>query len=239
MRDAYWEGVWQAEDTAQCAAYLRGHMRAHPAFLDVFRQYGVASVCDAACGFGAYGAMLTANGFCVSLFDIAHSSVELAKTLFLREGLPVKDWRVCDICQISYPAESFDAVVAHAVIDHLSAERARAALGELMRITKPGGLVYLSFDPLEQDDLLEPHDVLGDGSFVYTEGERNGLLFHFYTEKEIRHLLAFFEIVYANQTARGEREYVIRTRVKTGESESQNESDGTALQTANTERHQF
>ncbi|MEN6596038.1 MAG: class I SAM-dependent methyltransferase [Clostridiaceae bacterium] len=229
MQNAYWEGVWQAEDAAQCAAYLRGHMRAHPAFLDVFRQYGVTNVCDAACGFGAYGAMLTANGFSVSLFDIANSSVELAKTLFRQEGLSAERWRVCDICQIAYPDESFDAIVAHAVIDHLSTERAHTALGELLRIAKPGGLVYLSFDPLEQDDLLEPHDVLADGSFVYTEGERNGLLFHFYTEKEIRHLLEFFKIVYTNQTARGEREYIIQTRVKTGESESLNASDGTTL----------
>lgn len=214
MQDAYWEGVWKTEDAAQCAEYLRGHMRARPKFLDVFCQHGVITVCDAACGFGAYGAMLAANGFSVSLFDIASSSVELAKTLFLREGLAAKDWCVCDICQIAYASCSFDAVAAHAVIDHLPVERARMALDELVRIVKPGGLVYLSFDPLEDDDLLEPHDVLADGSFVYTEGERNGLLFHFYTEKEIRHLLELSEIVYANQTARGEREYILQTKAR-------------------------
>lgn len=214
MQDAYWEGVWQAEDAAQCAEYLRGHMRARPAFLDVFRQYGVVTVCDAACGFGAYGAMLAANGFSVSLFDIASSSVELAKTLFQRKGLAAKDWRVCDICQISYPNETFDAVVAHAVIDHLSAERAHAALFELVRITKPGGLVYLSFDPLEEDDLVLPHEVLSDGSFLYTEGERNGLLFHYYTENEIRQLLVGFETIYLNETANGGRERIFRTQAE-------------------------
>ncbi|MEN6420249.1 MAG: class I SAM-dependent methyltransferase [Clostridiaceae bacterium] len=214
MQDAYWEGVWQAEDAAHCAEYLRGHMRAHPAFLDVFRQYGVVTVCDAACGFGAYGAMLAANGFSVSLFDIASSSVELAKTLFQREGLSAKDWRVCDICQISYPNEAFDAVVAHAVIDHLSVKRAHAALLELVRITKPGGLVYLSFDPLEEDDLVLPHEVLSDGSFLYTEGERNGLLFHYYTENEIRRLLEGFETIYLNETASGGRERIFRTQAE-------------------------
>lgn len=214
MRDAYWEDVWQAEDSAQCAEYLRGHMRARPAFLDVFRQYGVTAVCDAACGFGAYGAMLTANGFSVSLFDIADSSVELAKTLFQLEGISANDWRVCDICQISYPNEAFDAVVAHAVIDHLSTERARTALGELTRITKPDGLVYLSFDPLEEDDLLEPHDIHPDGSFLYTEGERNGLLFHYYSENEIRHLLDGYETIYLNETANGVRERVFRAHAE-------------------------
>jgi ubiquinone/menaquinone biosynthesis C-methylase UbiE len=210
MRDAYWEGVWQAEDAARCAEYLLGHMRARPAFLDVFRQHGVATVCDAACGFGAYGAMLAANGFSVSLFDIADSSIVLAKFLFQHEGLAAKDWRVCDICQIAYPSGSFDAVVAHAVIDHLPAERARAALGELTRIVKPSGLVYLSFDPLEEDDLVQSHEVLSDGSFLYTEGERNGLLFHYYTEKEIRLLLKGFETIYTNETTNGSRERIVR-----------------------------
>jgi SAM-dependent methyltransferase len=212
MRDAYWEGVWQAEDAAQCAEYLRGHMRARPAFLDIFRQYGVADVCDAACGFGAYGAMLAANGFSVSLFDIASSSIALAKTLFQREGLAAKDWQVCDICQIAYAGGSFDAVVAHAVIDHLPAERARTALDELTRIAKPGGFVYLSFDPLEEDDLLEPHDILPDGSFLYTGGSHKGLLFHPYSEEDAQLFLLGQKIVYSRASSRGEREYILQTQ---------------------------
>ncbi len=103
MQDDYWESVWLTEDATLCADYLRGHMRAKPAFLDVFRRYGVSTVCDAACGFGAYGAMLKANGFRVSLFDIAKSSVELSQTLFRQEGLSAEDWRVCDICKIDTP----------------------------------------------------------------------------------------------------------------------------------------
>lgn len=212
MQDAYWEGVWQAEDAAQCAEYLRGHMRARPAFLDVFRECGVVNVCDAACGFGAYGAMLAANGFSVSLFDIASSSIELAKTLFQREGLSAIDWQVCDICQIAFPSGSFDAVVAHAVIDHLPAKRAQTALCELMRIAKPGGLVYLSFDPLEEDDLLEPHDILPDGSFFYTGGSRKGLLFHPYSDENAHLLLLGQKIVYSRINKRGEREYILQTQ---------------------------
>ena len=211
MQDAYWENVWLSEDVAQCAEYLRGHMRAAPAFLDVFRKHGVVAVCDAACGFGAYGAMLAANGFRVSLFDIAKNSVELSQTLFRQEGLPAEDWRVCDICQITHPSDTFDAVVAHAVIDHLTLERAKKALAELTRITKPGGLLYLSFDPLEEDDLSEPHDVLPDGSFLYTSGSRNGLLFHPYFGEDIPTLLQGRKIVYSRTNARGEREYVLQT----------------------------
>ena len=211
MPDAYWENVWLSEDPAQCAEYLRGHMRAKPEFLDVFRRHGAVSVCDAACGFGAYGAMLAANGFHVSLFDVAESSVKLAQTLFRQEGLAAEGWRVCDICQIAYPCGTFDAVVAHAVIDHLPAERARQALGELVRIAKPGGLVYLSFDPLEEDDLSEPHEVRADGSFLYIAGSRRGLLFHPYCQEDIQALLREYKIVYSQTNARGGRECVLQT----------------------------
>ena len=83
MQDAYWGrrlagGRRRAVRRVPCA----GTCAPAPAFLDVFRECGVVNVCDAACGFGAYGAMLAANGFSVSLFDIASSSIELAKTLF-------------------------------------------------------------------------------------------------------------------------------------------------------------
>ncbi len=210
MSDPYWEKLWQSEDAGELARYIQGHMKSSPAFLELFRQRHVSSVCDAACGFGAYSAMLSANGFHVGGFDVAGSSVELTKALLKNAGLTFGEYKTCDICDIAFPGEAFDAVVAHAVVDHLTAERAKTALNELLRIVKRDGLVYLSFDPLEDDDLAQPHEVLSDGSFPYSSGDRNGLLFHYYSEEDIGCLLAGFHIVYQNETPRGEREFILQ-----------------------------
>jgi len=213
MTDSYWETLWKTEDAGELARYVRSHMKSSPAFLELFRQRCVSSVCDAACGFGAYSAMLSANGYRVSGFDIAGSSVELTKTMLKKAGLKFGEYQVCDICGIAFPGGAFDAVVAHAVIDHLTAERAKTALNELFRVVKNNGLVYLSFDPLEDDDLAQPHAILPDGSFLYSDGDRNGLLFHYYSNADVDRLLDGLKIVYRNETSWGEREFVLEKTI--------------------------
>ena len=195
-------------DTYQ--TYLEGHTCAKPWFIDVFQEYGVSHVCDAACGFGAYAAMLSANGYRVSGFDFAQTAVELTQLLLSQNALPYETFRVCDICQIDFLDGAFDAVVSHAVLDHLDAASAATALRELVRITKDHGLIFLSFDPLEQDDLDEPHRILPDGSFLYTGQNRNGLLFRYYSSDEILTLTSGYRILQWRCSRRGERGILLK-----------------------------
>ncbi|HRX58927.1 MAG TPA: class I SAM-dependent methyltransferase [Eubacteriales bacterium] len=210
MQDAYWESLWRTENPGECLRFIRGHARSRPAFLSIFERFGVRRVCDAACGFGAYSAMLLANGYDVSGFDIAESAVSLTKTLLSAIGMSPGEYKVCSICDIAFSDRAFGAVTAHAVIDHLPVAEAGRAIDELFRITADGGLVYLSFDPLEDDDLAAPHEILPDGSFLYSGAQRDGLLFHYYLEEELNALLAGRKIVYRNLTARKERELILQ-----------------------------
>lgn len=202
----YWEQEWQSQPIEEYHPYLQGHMHAKTWFLSVFQENDVVRVCDAACGFGAYSAMLAANGYLVSGFDSSKTAVSITKQLLNQNNLTFEDVVLSDICKINFPDQTFDAVVAHAVIDHLDTASATIALGELHRITKPGGFIYVSFDPLEPDDLTEPHDVLPDGSFLYTTGSRDGLLFRYYTANLIRELSSDYHIFKWRINRRGERE---------------------------------
>ena len=205
----YWEREWQSDTKEAYQSYLLGHMRAKPWFLDAFKSHGFSCVCDAACGFGAYSAMLSANGYQISGFDVSQTAVSITTELLYRNQLAFEQYRVCDICAIDFADGVFDAVIAHAVLDHLETRSVQKAISELFRITKHKGLVYISFDPLEQDDLDEAHEVLSDGSFVYQSGNRDGLLFHYYTDEEIRTLLKEKSVLQWNQNKRGERELLL------------------------------
>jgi len=206
----YWEKEWSTLPIDAYQSYLDCHLRAKPWFLEQFQTNQVRNVCDAACGFGAYSAMLSANGYLVSGFDIATTAVELTTKLLDQNKLAYSQYIVSDICAIGYPTDCFDAVVAHAVIDHLSATAAQTALDELLRITRPGGLVYISFDPLEEDDLIAPHEVFSDGSFLYSDGERKGLLFRYYPSKHIKNLVGSVKILRWHCSRRGERSLLIQ-----------------------------
>ena len=207
---AYWEKEWDSDSPDAYQTYLLGHIRAKPWFLEEFHRRGVSRVCDAACGFGAYSAMLSANGFSVSGFDVSQNAVNLTTDLLNRNSLAFSSYRVCDICGIDFPNESFDAVVAHAVLDHLPVKDVRQAILELHRVTKDGGFIFLSFDPLEPEDLEEPHEVMLDGSFLYVGGGRDGLLFHFYSDEEIQTLLHGRTVLQWHQSKRCEREILIQ-----------------------------
>ena len=202
---SYWDREWRSQEMSEYQTYLGSHIRSHPWFLEEFRKNEIKHVCDAACGFGAYSAMLCANGFRVSGFDLSSVAVDLTKQLLIKNRLPFSSFVESDICAIDFPNDMFDATVAHAVLDHLPAKNAAIALCELMRITKPNGFIYLSFDPLEQEDISEPHDILEDGGFLYTSGEREGLLFRYYSSADILRLLKPCRIQQWRSNRRGER----------------------------------
>lgn len=156
--------------------------------------------------------MLRQHGYNVDGFDISENSVTLTKNILNEFNFQCGDYKVCSLTNIDFEDNKFDAVIAHAVMDHLSTFDAEKALNELYRIVKENGLIYISFDCLEEDDLELEHTVLEDGSFLYTDESRNGLLFKYYTDEDINKLVKEKEQIYFNITRRGDREIILRKK---------------------------
>ncbi len=70
-------------------------------------------------------------------------------------------------------------------------------------------MIYISFDGIEEDDLNLKHEVLEDGSFLYSDNSRNGLLFRYYLDEDIDNLIIGRNKIYFNVTPRGDREIII------------------------------
>jgi 2-polyprenyl-3-methyl-5-hydroxy-6-metoxy-1,4-benzoquinol methylase len=208
--DQFWEQVWKTPNLKVYEHYIEKHLKESPDFIRVFKEYHIKSVCDAACGFGAYSAMLAVNGFDVAGFDIAASSIELTSAMLEKQKIDTSGYIISDIADISFPSERFDAVVAHAVLDHLPAKKARKAVEELLRIVKENGLIYLSFDGLNEEDLKQNHTTLEDGSFQYLDEGREGLLFKYYRDEEIDDLLKGKHMIYRLTREQGDREVIIQ-----------------------------
>ncbi len=183
----YWEKCWNQEDSEELSGYLDGWNGHADEAMDIFRQYGVKRVCDAACGFGAHTLAFASCGFEVSAFDVSEKAVELTRYGLRKFGYDGVDVRVAAITDTGYEDEdeAFDAVAAYAVMDHLTLEDAGRALAELMRITKKEGFVLLSFDAAEEEDFQCEHEELPDGSMVYTDASREGMLYRPYDSERI------------------------------------------------------
>ncbi len=93
---------------------------------------------DAGCGFGAFSATAVARGAEVTAVDIAERLV--AK---VREKVPgIYQALTGSILGLPFPDASFDIVVSSDVIEHT--EDVWKAVGELIRVLKPGGLLCLT-----------------------------------------------------------------------------------------------
>lgn len=174
--------------------------------MELMKSRGVKTVCDAACGFGAHTLALASNGFAVSAFDISPKAVELTTAGLRKHGYDSVEVKAAELSRTGYPDETFDAVTAYAVFDHLTEADAQRALTELFRIAKPCGLLVLSFDAAEEDDYTCPHDSLPDGSMVYAAGTpRSGMLFRPYDEQRLAALISGYPVVLRERTRKGDR----------------------------------
>lgn len=210
MNDNLWENLWSREDSDALLSRLERFYGLKSRAIDMLRESGAVRVCDAACGYGAHSLALASNGFEVYSFDVSPSAVMFTRMGLERYGFDASHVRTADILSTGYPNAFFDGVVANSVLDHMSAADARRSLAELCRITKPGGILMVSLDQAEDGDLTPPHEILSDGSILYTSGSRRGMILHPYGESEALRLLDGFEIVYADLNPQGERVFVLK-----------------------------
>ena len=208
--ESFWERCWKQEDTEALNGYLRGYLNCQSEEIDLFRRAGLQTVCDAACGFGAYTLALASNGFTVRSFDVSPTAAALTRAGLKRFGYEV-EVRVADLLHTGYADGEFDGAFAHSVLDHMTRADAATALAELCRIVRPGGLVLLSFDTAEEDDYTAPHETLPDGSLLYTgAGKRGGMIFHPYDREAIHSLVSGYEIASERVNRKGEQIVVLK-----------------------------
>lgn len=216
MNGNLWEDMWSREDGEALLPHLERFCKLKSRAIDIFKDFGAVRICDAACGFGAYSVALASNGFEVYSFDVSPTAARLTRMGLEHCGLDASRVKSADILATGYPDAFFDGAVANSVLDHMSVGDAKSALSELCRIPKPGGIIMVSFDRAEEDDLAMPHELMGDGSILYTSGGRRGMIFHPYDEAEAYRLLEGFEIVYTEPDPQDEQVFIFRNTPRAG-----------------------
>lgn len=102
-------------------------------------------VLDAGCGPGTITIGLARavgpSGQAVGV-DFEASQIERARSTAADQDVRNVEFEPCDVHQLPYADDTFDAVFAHALVEHLA--RPEAALAELRRVLRPGGIVCLS-----------------------------------------------------------------------------------------------
>jgi SAM-dependent methyltransferase len=99
------------------------------------------TVLDVGCGPGTITADLAATVAPgrVTALEVTDAALDLARTEISRRGLNTVDFAVGDVHRLELPDARFDVVHAHQVLQHVGDPV--AALREMRRVTRPGGIV--------------------------------------------------------------------------------------------------
>lgn len=141
----YWEAFWQ--NMSEGFALGRDASEFVIEAIPVLRSISAKLVLDVGCGDGRNYVFLQRNGFTTVGLDISYSALGLLRKNASTCGVPVliNQGR---IQSLPFKAESFDAIIASDVLNHLV--RWDPALAECQRVLKNGG--YLICNPLSFRD---------------------------------------------------------------------------------------
>jgi SAM-dependent methyltransferase len=162
---------------------------------EVLEKYLEKDSCilDFGCGYGRILNELKDKGF-ENLYgsDFSEKMIEVAG----REA-PFANLKVNEPCSLPFEKESFDCVILLAVLTCINNnEDQKKLIDELLRILKPGGIVYIGDFLLNSDErnlerYKEFSERFGYGVFVLEDG---GILRH-HSEEWIKELTSGFEML--------------------------------------------
>jgi len=164
-----------------------------PRLVQTLRNRGGNTVLDLGSGTGRHVVYLAKSGF--SVFGLDNSSEAMAATRqwLAEEGLEA-DLRLQSMTErFPYDDGFFDAGVSVQVIHHADLATVRGIVGEITRVLKKGGAIFVTVPKLRNQgktfEQLEPN------TFVPLDGPEKGLPHHYFTPGELQEMFGDFDIV--------------------------------------------
>ena len=137
-------------------------------------------VLDLGCGNGKTSAALMERGAEVTGIDFSTSAVDSCRRLFGEKGAFIE----ADVRGLPFDDNAFDIVVSVHVIEHVPECDIMKASEEIVRVLRSGGTLYLR--------CFAEGDMRSDGK---REDVRNGILYRYLTEGDIRSVFPTLEII--------------------------------------------
>lgn len=195
----FWERAWSGVKTPYTQMPELPYLESIPREL---AKENVKTVLDLGCGSGWLSIYLSRAGFATTGVDLSEAALELASIWAASEQLSAR-FQVADIARLPFEPASFDAVVANSIFEHLTLDLASATLLALKNILVEGGIFFGCFDKVGTGP--GEYFQLEDGTHVYTDRARQGMLLRNFSDEELSDLFAGWSILSRETVESGSR----------------------------------
>jgi ubiquinone/menaquinone biosynthesis C-methylase UbiE len=185
-----WELAWRDERWAETSPPLPGVVD----FADDLKREDAKRVLDLGCGAGRHSILLGKAGFQVEALDISETALTILEGRLKTASIGNVTLVRHDMLELPFIDNYFDGVICTNVLHHGRLAQIKQATGEVHRVMKEGAsalVVALSTADFRKGRgrKLEPN------TYVFTKGEEQGIIHHFFPRKELQSCFKKFEIV--------------------------------------------
>jgi SAM-dependent methyltransferase/uncharacterized protein YbaR (Trm112 family) len=124
--------------------HLVGRLEQYPIPALPLPKGGGRRLLDIGCGWGRWSLAASAQGYDVVGIDPSLGAVLAARRVAVQLGRDVR-FVVGDARYLPFPSASADVVFSYSVLQHFSREDASAAVGQIGRVLRPGGMTKVQF----------------------------------------------------------------------------------------------
>lgn len=124
-------------------------------FVSRWKDKGFKKILDIGCGLGRHSLQFAKNGFDVSAIDISESAVKETSKILENSGFKYY-CKVANFCDLPFEDEKFDAVFSFLTLSHTNYEGIIQALGEISRVLKLEGEIFITINSQESSTFKNP-----------------------------------------------------------------------------------
>ena len=185
-----WELAWRDERWAETSPPLPGVVD----FADDLKGEGAKRVLDLGCGAGRHSILLGKAGFQAVALDISETALTILEGRLKTASIDNVTLVRHDMLELPFIDNYFDGVICINVLHHGKLAQIKQATREVNRVMKKGAsafVVALSTADFRRGNgrKLEPN------TYVFTKGEEQGIIHHFFSRQELQSCLRKFEIL--------------------------------------------
>lgn len=147
-----------------------------------WKESGAGKILDLGSGLGRHAVFFAKQGFEVSACDLSAYGINHLNNWAAREGLHIET-AVADMLSLPYEDGSFDWVFSYLVISHTDSKGIVKIIGEIERVLRPGGEIFLTLGSKETWSFRDAgYPQIDENTVIKTEeGSEKGVP-HFYID---------------------------------------------------------